>query len=90
MTLFELARTVYARIDLKDIAQPILEELMRSTRQSVFLGMRSHDRVSIIDIVESTQDLKITAPIGAGIPLLVGAMGKVFYGFPGGQRGRRS
>jgi DNA-binding IclR family transcriptional regulator len=55
-----------------------MEELMRKTRQSVFLGMRSHDRVSIIDIVESTQDLKITAPVGAGIPLLVGALGKVF------------
>ncbi len=78
ITLFELARTVYARIDLKDIARPLMEGLMRKTRQSVFLGMRSHDRVSIIDIVESTQDLKITAPVGARIPLLVGALGKVF------------
>ena len=78
ITLFELAHTVYARIDLKDIAHQILEDLMRSTRQTVFLGIRSGDRVSIIDIVESTQDLKITAHIGARIPLLVGATGKVF------------
>jgi IclR family transcriptional regulator, KDG regulon repressor len=78
MTLFELAHKVYARIDLKDIARPILDDLMRSTRQSVFLGIRSGDRVSIIDIVESTQDLKITAHIGARLPLLVGATGKVF------------
>jgi IclR family transcriptional regulator, KDG regulon repressor len=78
MTLFELAHRVYARIDLKDLARPILENLMRSTRQSVFLGIRSGDRVSIIDIVESTQDLKITAHIGARLPLLVGATGKVF------------
>ncbi len=81
MTLLELARTVYARIDLKDVARPILEDLMRSTRQSVFLGMRSSDRVSIIDLVESTQDLKITAHIGAMLPLLVGATGKVFMAF---------
>jgi DNA-binding IclR family transcriptional regulator len=78
MTLFELAHTVYARIDLKDVARPFLEDLMRSTRQSVFLGIRSGDRVSIIDIVESTQNLKITAHIGARLPLLVGATGKVF------------
>jgi IclR family KDG regulon transcriptional repressor len=78
ITLFELARTVYARIDLKDIARPIMEGLMRSTRQTVFLGIRSGDHVSIIDIVESTQDLKITAHIGARLPLLVGATGKVF------------
>ena len=78
MTLLQLAHTAYARIDLKDIARPILEDLMRSTRQTVFLGIRSGDRVSIVDTVESTEDLKITAHIGARIPLLVGATGKVF------------
>ncbi len=78
LTLFELAHTVYSRIDLKDIARPVLEDLMRSTRQSVFLGIRSGDRVSIVDIVESAQDLKITAHIGARLPLLVGATGKIF------------
>jgi DNA-binding IclR family transcriptional regulator len=76
MTLFELARAGYARIDLKEIARPIMEDLMRSTRQSVFLGIRSGDHVSIIDIVEATQDLKITAPIGTRVPLLAGAIGK--------------
>jgi len=78
MTLFELARTVYARIDLREIARPIMEDLMRSTRQSVFLGIRSGDHVLIVDIVESAQDLKITAHIGARLPLLVGATGKIF------------
>jgi IclR family transcriptional regulator, KDG regulon repressor len=80
MTLLQLARTAYARIDLKDVARPFLENLMRSTRQTIFLGIRSRDRVSIIDIVESAQDLKITAHIGARLPLLVGATGKVFMG----------
>ena len=76
MTLFELAKAGYARIDLKDIARPIMEDLMRSTQQSVFLGIRSGDHVSIIDIVESAQDLKITSPIGTRVPLLAGAVGK--------------
>jgi IclR family KDG regulon transcriptional repressor len=75
---FELARAGYARIDLKDTARPIMEKLMRSTRQSVFLGIRSGNHVSIIDIVESNQDLKITSPIGTRVPLLAGALGKVF------------
>jgi DNA-binding IclR family transcriptional regulator len=78
MTLLELARSGYERIDLKDIARPIMEDLMRSTQQSVFLGIRSNEHVSIIDIVESTQDLKITAPIGTRLPLLAGAIGKAF------------
>jgi len=78
MAFFELAQAVYARIDLKSVARPVMEELMRETRESVFLGIRFNDRVSIIDIVESTQDLKITAPVGARLPLLIGALGKVF------------
>jgi len=78
MRFFELAQAAYARIDLKSVARPVMEDLMRETQQSVFLGIRFDDRVSIIDIVESTQELKITAPIGARLPLLVGALGKVF------------
>lgn len=78
LTLFELAQRVRVPIELKEIARPVMEELMRETQQTVFLGIRSHDRVSIVDIVESTQDLKITAPAGARLPLLVGALGKAF------------
>ena len=78
LTLFELGRKAYARIDMRDIVRPIMENLMRSTRQSVFLGIRSGDHISIVDIIESTQDLKITAHIGARLPLLAGASGKVF------------
>jgi len=78
MTLFELAKAGSVRIDLKDIAHPIMEDLMKSTLQSVFLGIRSGEHVSIIDIVESTQALKITSPIGTRVPLLAGAIGKAF------------
>jgi DNA-binding IclR family transcriptional regulator len=78
LTLFDLAQRVRARIELKDVARPVMEKLMRETQQTVFLGIRSNDRISIVDAVESTQDLKITAPVGARLPLLVGALGKVF------------
>lgn len=78
LALFELGRKAYGRIDLKDIARPFMEDLMRTTRQSVFLGIRADDHVLILDLVESTQDLKITAPIGAKLPLLIGAVGKIF------------
>ncbi|MBN2242634.1 MAG: IclR family transcriptional regulator [Acidobacteria bacterium] len=76
--LFELARMGYARIDLKDAARPVMEKLMRATGQSVFLGIRSGSHVSIVDIVESAQNLKITSPIGTRVPLLAGALGKAF------------
>ena len=77
-TLFELGRAAYSRIDVKDIARPFMDQLMRKTRESVFLGIRNLDHVTILDTVESTNDLKITSPIGTTIPLLAGAVGKVF------------
>ncbi|MFO8166204.1 MAG: IclR family transcriptional regulator [Thermodesulfobacteriota bacterium] len=79
-TLFELGRLAYSQIDLKALARPIMEELMEKTQASVFLGTSSWDHVTVLDIVESRQDLKITAPIGTTIPLFAGAVGKVFLG----------
>jgi DNA-binding IclR family transcriptional regulator len=76
-TLFELGRKAYSQIDLKDFARPAMEDLMEKTQASVFLGVLNYDRVTILDIVESRNDLKITSPIGTTIPILAGAVGKV-------------
>ncbi|MCG2775361.1 MAG: IclR family transcriptional regulator [Desulfobacterales bacterium] len=78
LTLFELGRLAYSQIDLKTLARPIMEELMEKTQTSVFLGILNWEHVTVLDIVESRQDLKITAPIGTAIPLFAGAVGKVF------------
>jgi DNA-binding IclR family transcriptional regulator len=51
---------------------------MERTQTSVFLGILNWRQVTILDIVESRQELNITAPVGSIIPLLAGAVGKVF------------
>jgi DNA-binding IclR family transcriptional regulator len=77
-TLLEIGRSAYSQIDLKTSARPVIEELMEKTQTSVFLGILNWGHVTILDIVESRQDLKITAPVGSAIPLFAGAVGKVF------------
>lgn len=77
-TLLEIGRSAYSRIDLQTSARPVMENLMEKTQTSVFLGILNWDHVTILDIVESNQDLKITAPVGTTIPMLAGAVGKVF------------
>lgn len=77
-TLFELGKSAYSQIDLKDLARPVAEELMERTHASVFLGVLNWDHVTILDVVEPRTELKITAPIGTTLPLLAGAAGKVF------------
>ena len=77
-TLLEIGRSAYAQIDLKTSARPVIEDLMEKTQASVFIGILMDGHVTILDIVESRQDLKITAPVGSTIPLFAGAVGKVF------------
>jgi DNA-binding IclR family transcriptional regulator len=77
-TLLEIGRSAYSQIDLKTSARPVTEELMQKTQTSVFLGIQNWDQITILDIVESRQELNITAPVGSTIPLFAGAVGKVF------------
>jgi len=78
ITLMELGKAAFERIDFKELAQPVMEELMEQCQESVFLGIRNNDRVTVIDIIESRKDFKITSPIGTSLPLLAGATGKLF------------
>jgi len=89
VTLFELGRSAYTRIDIKDVARPHMEDLMAETQESVFLGIKNIDHVTILDIVESNQDLKITSPVGTTIPILAGATGKVFLADMGHEQAAR-
>lgn len=87
--LFEIGRSAYSQVDLKTAARPVMEDLMEKTQTSVFLGILSWDHVSVLDIVESRQDLKITAPVGTTIPMLAGAVGKVFLAFMDEEQARK-
>lgn len=86
LTLFELGRSVYAQLDLKEVARPVLEALMDHTGESVFLGIRNGNHVTILDLVQPSRDLKITASVGMTIPLLAGAIGKVLLAAAGMEK----
>ncbi len=79
-TLLELSRRAYARIELRDVARGRMERLMEKVGETVFLGVMNGDHVTILDVVESHNEMKITSPPGTRLPLLAGATGKVFLG----------
>ena len=78
LTLMALGKAAYERIDFKNVARPIMEDLMEQCQESVFLGARNGHSVTVIDIVESRKDFKISSPIGTTLPLMAGAVGKLF------------
>jgi DNA-binding IclR family transcriptional regulator len=76
-TLLELGRKAYAKMDLKDVARKPMERLMEEVGETIFLGVLNGDHVTILDVVESPKEMKITSPPGTKLPLLVGATGRV-------------
>ena len=77
-TLLELGRRAFVRGDVREIARKPLQDLVEEIQENVFLGVLNGDHVTILDVVESKRELKITAPSGTRLPLLAGATGKVF------------
>jgi len=77
-TLLELSRRAYARIELRDVGRGPMERLMEKVGETVFLGIMNGDHATILDVVDSHNEMKITSPPGTRLPLLAGATGKVF------------
>ncbi len=76
-SLLELCRTAYGKIELKDLARKPMEKLMEKVGETVFLGVLNRDHVTIVDMVESRNEMKITSPPGTRLPLLAGSTGRV-------------
>lgn len=76
-SLLELSRTAYAKTELKDVARKPMEKLMERVGETIFLGAMNGDHVTILDVVESRNEVKITSPPGTKLPLLAGATGRV-------------
>lgn len=74
----ELAFRSWNYFRVVEYAQPILNELRDRIGETVFLGVLSRSRGLIMATAEAAKPLKISAPPGTSIPLLAGAVGKVF------------
>jgi DNA-binding IclR family transcriptional regulator len=76
--LVELAFRSWNYFQVVEHAQPVLNELRDRIGETVFLGVLSRSRGLIMATAEAAKPLKISSPPGASIPLLAGAVGKVF------------
>ena len=79
-TLLELSRKAHAKMGLREAARVSMERLMEKVEETVFLGIMNGDHITILDVVESRNEMKITSPPGTRLPLLVAATGRVFLG----------
>ena len=87
-SLLELCRTAYSRIGLRDLARKPMEKLVRKVGETVFLGVLNGDHITILDVVESQNEMKITSPPGTRLPLFAGAAGLVLLSQIEGERAK--
>ncbi len=80
-TLVELGNVVLAGIDLRQIAHPIMAQLVRETSESAFLTVVSGDESVCIDKIDSPQHIRVTLTIGGRYPLHAGASNKILLAY---------
>jgi DNA-binding IclR family transcriptional regulator len=73
-----LARAADIRIPLVVKARPYLEKLAKELDEVVFLGICTGYQLLILDQVESSGELKITARPGTRMSVFAGSAGKIF------------
>ena len=77
--LMRLSKMVFKGQDLVSVARPFLEKLAELVDETVFLGIREHDMVKIVDVVEAKKELRISSSVGTKLPMMAGATAKVFF-----------
>ena len=80
-TTRKISQIATVRIPLVELARPYLERLSVELNEDVFLGMCGGTHLLILDQVECSKDLKITARPGTRLPLFAGGAGKIFLAY---------
>ncbi|KAK3604214.1 hypothetical protein CHS0354_002022 [Potamilus streckersoni] len=73
----EIGRAFLNHTGLLKVAKPILNELMESVNENVYLGLLKNDQVVYVEHVESTQALRVASRVGTRLSPLCTAIGKV-------------
>jgi DNA-binding IclR family transcriptional regulator len=75
-SLIRYAIKAMNQLEIKQIAQPHLEELQRNTHETVHLGILDHTSVVYVTKIESKNPVCLYSKVGKTIPLYCSAMGK--------------
>ena len=68
-------------LDIRNVALPILSELLLKTQETISLYILDGDERLCVERMESAQNVRIVARIGRRLPLYAGSAGKVLLAF---------
>jgi len=90
MAAYEIGQKFLSRMGLLQKAHPVMEHLAREFNEAVYLTVRRGDEALFLDMVDSTQQVKIVPLVGRRFSLTRCAPGKVILSHESSPReGRR-
>jgi DNA-binding IclR family transcriptional regulator len=81
LSLMKYGFLMWDSLMLRSFARPFMEELLKKTRETVYLATRENLEGVYIDSIDSPQILKISEPIGLRLPLFIGASNRVILAY---------
>jgi IclR family transcriptional regulator, KDG regulon repressor len=88
--LVELASILLHNIDITRWALPYLEQLSEQSGETVDLAVLNNGHVVYLQVVESSQRVKIAAAVGEKLPAFCTASGKAFLAYLPAEYARRA
>lgn len=85
----EMGQKILARMGVLRKARPTMNRLVRQCNESVYFVVRRNDYLLMLDMVDTTQQVKITPLVGQRFPLTTAA-GRIFLAFEGETGKKRS
>lgn len=77
-SLIRLGYLAHDQTNVRRIAGPYMDALVKELRKSVLLGTFHQDQLTVIDKVDPVGSLHVSAAIGQRIPFSAGSFGRVF------------
>ncbi|MEW6082562.1 MAG: IclR family transcriptional regulator [Bacillota bacterium] len=79
--LIEYGFAVWESLSLRDLARPIMNDLVKETGETVYLIIRDDKYGLLIDKIDSPHSVRFIEPIGVRVPLNVGAGRRTLLAF---------
>jgi len=77
LSAYEIGQKFLSRMGLLRNARPVMERLVRDCNEAVYLAMRRGEDVLFLDMVDTSQQVKVVSLVGKRFPLAKTAAGKI-------------
>ena len=85
LSAYEIGQKFLSRMGLLRHARPVVERLARGCNEAVYIVVRRRKEVLFLDMIDTTQKVKIVSLVGRRFPLETTAAGQVLLAFIKGQ-----